>query len=111
MENDAFFKDYHSFVSFRPDRCGKATLFENEHLLVGLNCLEPRQEMEKHAHHNQNRFYLVLEGTALCQVGEQVSNAVQGTVIWVPENQPHKIINDGIEKLVLLIGFTPPHEN
>ena len=35
-----------SFASFRPDKMGKATLFESGRLLVGLNCFEPGQERE-----------------------------------------------------------------
>jgi len=56
------FKEYRSFVNFQAERYGKSTLFENEHLLVGLNCLETGQEMEKHAHEVQCRFYAALEG-------------------------------------------------
>ena len=111
MEKEAFFKDYRSFVSFQPDQCGKVTLFENQHLLVGLNCLEPGQKMEKHAHHNQNRFYLVLEGCGLVRVGKNEQETSRGMTIWVPENQTHKIINTGKDHLVLLVGFTPSHES
>lgn len=57
MSNAKFFKDYCTLASFQQERYGKSTLFENEHILVGLNCLEVGQEMEKHARQLQCRFY------------------------------------------------------
>ena len=80
MENTELFKDYKDFVSFRAERYGKSTLFENEHILVGLNCLEPGQAMEKHAHEIQCRFYLVLEGDGQVWVGEENGHPRHGRV-------------------------------
>jgi quercetin dioxygenase-like cupin family protein len=109
MQNSEFFKNYKSFVSFRPDRYGKSTLFENEHILVGVNCLEPGQEMGKHAHEVQCRFYVVLEGDGLVWVGDEMQATEIGTVISVPAGHPHRILNIGTERMVLLVGITPPH--
>jgi quercetin dioxygenase-like cupin family protein len=107
MENGEFFKNYSSFISFREGRYGKATLFNNEHILVGLNCLKPGQEMEKHAHEVQCRFYLVLEGCGRVWVGEEQIEAQTGMVIWVPAGYTHHILNTGNEPMILLVGFAP----
>jgi quercetin dioxygenase-like cupin family protein len=106
MESTQFFKDYRSFVSFDTNHYGKATLFENEHILIGLNSLEPGQSMEKHAHKNQNRFYLVLEGKGLARVGEEEKEIEPGMVIWIPSGHVHGIKNTCNERMVMLIGFT-----
>jgi quercetin dioxygenase-like cupin family protein len=107
MEKIEFFKDYRDFVTFRPDRYDKATLFENEQVLVGLNCLEPGQSMEKHAHQEQCRFYVALKGGGNIVVGETQEEVQAGTVVWVPAGQLHRIINTRLERLVLLVGITP----
>ena len=107
MENTELFKDYKDFVSFRAERYGKSTLFENEHILVGLNCLEPGQAMEKHAHEIQCRFYLVLEGRGQVWIGDEQMKTDQGTVIWVPAGRPHHIVNSGGERMVMLVGIAP----
>ena len=107
METDEFFKDYRAFVSFQDNRYGKSTLFENEHILVGLNCLEPGQEMEKHSHEVQCRFYLVLEGSGNVWVGDELKKTEKGTVIWVPSGHTHRIKNTSTERLVLLVGIAP----
>lgn len=107
MADSRLFKDYSTFVAFNPDHYGKATLFENEHILVGLNCLEPGQEMEKHAHEIQCRFYIVLEGNGHAWVGDEQKETGKGTVIWVPSGRTHRIVNSGIERMVLLVGIAP----
>jgi quercetin dioxygenase-like cupin family protein len=111
MENTPFFKEYNSFLSFRPNRYGKATLFENEHILVGLNCLMPGQSMEKHAHEVQIRFYLVLEGHGVTWVGDEKKETGAGMVIWVPAGYTHSIENTGAEQMILLVGIAPTNAN
>jgi len=109
MDNYEFFKDYQDFAVFQPDRCGKSTLFENEYALVGLNCLEPGQSMQKHAHQVQTRFYVVLEGSGQAWVGEEARDAGAGMVIWVPSGKTHRIINNGDQRMVMLVGICPAH--
>ena len=107
MENSPFFKEYRSYLAFRQDRYGKSTLFENEHVLVGLNCLMPGQSMEKHAHEVQIRFYLVLEGQGIIWVGEDMQETKVGMAIWVPAGFTHKIENTGDGQMILLVGIAP----
>lgn len=108
MENSPFFKDYRSFISFRPNTYGKSALFENEHLLVGLNCLVPGQTMDKHAHEDQNRFYMVIEGKGMTWVGDEQEETAEGMVIWVPAGKTHRIENTGDKQMILLVGIFPP---
>jgi quercetin dioxygenase-like cupin family protein len=107
MEEEVFFKDYKSSVSFQSNEYFKTTLFENEHVLLGLNCLEPGQVTEKHAHEVQLRFYLVLEGTGLVSVGDSETRAAPGTVIWIPAGHTHKVVNTGSQNMILLVGMAP----
>lgn len=108
---DTFFKDYNQFTTFNPDGFGKSTLFENDHVLVGLNCLEPGHIYEKHAHTIQTRFYLVLEGKGSVLVGETEKDIQSGMVIWIPNGHTHKIINNGGEQLILLVGISPANSD
>lgn len=109
MESDEFFKDYRSFVTFTAEHNGKSTLFANKHVLVGLNCLEPGQSLEKHAHETQCRFYLVLEGLGHVWVGDEEKEIELGIVIWVPAGHTHRIVNTGAGRMVLLVGIAPSH--
>jgi mannose-1-phosphate guanylyltransferase len=111
MVNDRFVKGYLDHLTFRPDRYGKSTLFENGSLLVGLNCLNPGQAMEKHAHKNQTRFYSVMEGTGSIRIGEEEYDLGPGKVAWIPPGNVHQIQNSGDQNLVLLVGMTTFHDN
>jgi quercetin dioxygenase-like cupin family protein len=110
METDGFVKDYRASINLTEEHYGKSTLFQNRQMLVGLNCFQPGQQMEKHGHSAQTRFYVVMEGTAEVQVGDELSTACAGNVIWVPAGNAHRIKNNGSESLVLMVGFTPSRE-
>ena len=50
---------------FGEKKMGKATLFESERILVGLNSFEPGQEHKLHAHAGMDKVYQVLEGSGV----------------------------------------------
>jgi quercetin dioxygenase-like cupin family protein len=109
MDNPLFFKEYAAHLSFQPDRYGKSTLFENENILVGLNCLQAGQSFDKHAHEVQTRFYVVLEGKGLVWIGDEKQETAPGSIIWVPPGYTHKIENIGQSQMILLVGIAPAH--
>jgi mannose-6-phosphate isomerase-like protein (cupin superfamily) len=92
---------------FRPDKMGKATLFESPHLLVGLNCFEPGQEHALHAHAGTDKVYYVLagEGAFLLEGRELPMRA--GAMLVAPDGVPHGIRNAGRERLVVLAVLAP----
>ncbi len=108
-EGPVFFKNYRENVTTLPDRYAKSTLFENDAVMVGMNVLDIGQCLEKHAHKEQNRFYLLLEGNGRFRVGEQEGIYGPGTVVWVPAGNPHRVENIGQQPLVLLVGMAPAH--
>lgn len=107
MADPEFFKKYAPLAAYRSERYGKATLFQNEYLLVGLNGLEAGQSMEKHAHDQQTRFYLVLEGKGQAWVGEHTEAVEAGSVIWIPYGYTHRVENTGTERMLMLVGIGP----
>ena len=109
MENQEFFKHFVPLAVYNPDRYGKATLFQNEYLMAGLNGLEPGQSMEKHAHDQQTRFYLVLEGSGQAWVGEETQAVEPGSVIWIPYGFAHRVENTGAARMLMLVGIGPGH--
>jgi quercetin dioxygenase-like cupin family protein len=101
------FADYRTYTGTHPEKVFKSTLFQSERLLLGLNCLEPRQEQHVHTHAGQDKFYFVLEGTGTFTVGEEVQEAGEGVTVWAPANVPHGVSNSGTRRLVLLVGIAP----
>jgi quercetin dioxygenase-like cupin family protein len=87
----------------------KATLFEGDHLMLGVNCLEPGQAQRVHTHAGQDKFYFVVEGEGSFTIGtEEVRNAGPGTVVWAPAGSEHGVLNEADRTLVLLMGIGPP---
>jgi quercetin dioxygenase-like cupin family protein len=86
---------------------GKATLFESDHLLVGLNCFEPGQEHALHAHADTDKVYQVLAGRGLFLLDGREEPMEPGVMLVAPAGVPHGIRNDGSERLVVLAILAP----
>ena len=76
--------DYRDHVGTAAEGFYKATLFQSERLLLGLNCLEAGQHQPVHGHNNEDKFYLVLEGAGEFQLGDETRAASAGNVVWAP---------------------------
>lgn len=102
-----FVKQVADHVGKRTDKFYKATLFQADTLLLGLNCLEPGQTQRPHDHADQDKFYYLIEGSGLFWLGEERVRAAQGQVVWAPKGVVHGVHNDGAETLTLLVGIAP----
>lgn len=91
----------------RADKFYKATLFRGDALLLGVNCLEPGQAQAPHDHPGQDKFYYVIEGVGRFQVGDERATAGPGEVVWAPAGVVHGVVNEGEERLTLLVGIAP----
>ena len=91
------------------DRTGatKADLARGDTLFAGLNCFEPGQAQQRHAHRGADKFYLVLSGKARMTVGEETLVAEAGMLVWAPAGVPHGV-DEALERTVLLVSMAPP---
>lgn len=95
------------YAVFNPDKMGKSTIFESEHIMVGLNCFGPGQEHELHAHAGMDKVYHVLEGSGVFVLEDREIEMEGGTMLVAPEGVPHGIRNTGSERLVVLAVLAP----
>ncbi|HMQ55192.1 MAG TPA: cupin domain-containing protein [Anaerolineae bacterium] len=98
---------YQEHVGTRADKFYKTTLFQAQHLMIGLNCLEPGQIQANHTHDDQDKFYMVLEGTGHFTVANEVTEAGPGHVVWAEAGVLHGVENKGSQRLVVLVGIAP----
>jgi quercetin dioxygenase-like cupin family protein len=103
----AHFINWRDFEGSRPEKFHKATLWQGEHVMIGLNCLEPAQIQPVHAHSGADKFYFVLEGSGTFTVGDEETIAEQGTVVVAPAGVPHGVTNTGPDRLSLLVSIAP----
>ena len=101
------FLDWRDFEGANIEKFYKTTLWQGEHVMVGLNCLEPNQTQAVHAHAGADKFYFVLSGAARFTVGDEEKNVESGAVVIAPAGVPHGVTNSGTERLSLLIAIAP----
>lgn len=95
------------YAQWRPDKMGKATLFESERLLVGLNAFEPGQGHELHSHQGMDKLYYVLEGDGVFLLDGRQLAMHAGELLVAPEGVPHGIRNTGTGRLLVLTVLAP----
>jgi len=92
---------------FSSEKMGKATLFESDRIMVGINAFEPGQEHKLHAHKGMDKVYQVLEGNGLFLLEGRELPMEAGTLLVAPEGVPHGIRNTGDGRLVVLAILAP----
>lgn len=102
------FLDWREHAGASVEKFFKATLWSGEHMMVGLNCLEPGQTQNIHAHEGADKFYFVLEGSGRFTVGDEDNEAGIGSLVVAPEGIPHGVTNNGSARLSLLVVISPP---
>lgn len=100
-------KTLQEHVGTQPEKFYKATLFQSDALLLGLNCLEPGQVQKPHDHADQDKFYYVVAGEGRFWLGDKQVTAVSGQIVWAPAGVIHGVQNESQEQLVLLVGIAP----
>ncbi len=101
------FIDWRQHAGAQAEKFYKTTLWPGEHVMVGLNCLEPNQSQSVHAHQGVDKFYLVLEGDGYFTVGDEQRSAPPGALVVAPAGVPHGVTNNGSERLSLLVAMAP----
>ncbi|SRR5436189_2927569 len=99
--------DWREHTGSNPEKFFKSTLWQSEHLMIGLNCLEPDQIQKVHAHQGADKVYFVLEGRGRFTIGESEYEAGAGMLILAPAGIPHGVVNTGTERLSLLVAMAP----
>ena len=99
--------NWREHTGVRPDKYYKTTLWQGEHLMIGLNCLEPNQIQGVHAHQGADKVYFVLEGCGRFTIGDREEEAAAGMLVVAPAGVPHGVTNTGTERLSLLVAISP----
>jgi quercetin dioxygenase-like cupin family protein len=103
----ANFLNWREFEGANAEKFYKTTLWQGEHVMVGMNCLEPGQVQPVHAHAGADKFYFVLAGSGSFTVGDEEQTAAAGTVVVAPAGVSHGVTNNGSERLSLLVAIAP----
>jgi mannose-6-phosphate isomerase-like protein (cupin superfamily) len=103
-----YFLNWQDHAGSQPEKFYKTTLWQDEHLMVGMNCLESGQSQNVHAHEDADKFYFVLEGQGRFTVGDEEREVGAGSLVVAPSGIPHGVTNQARERLSLLVTIAPP---
>jgi quercetin dioxygenase-like cupin family protein len=102
-----YFLNWQEHAGSQAEKFYKTTLWSGDHLMVGLNCLEPGQVQKTHAHDGADKFYFVLEGSGRFSVGDEERDADAGALVVAPAGIPHGVTNNKSGRLSLLVAIAP----
>src|SRR5437016_11969750 len=91
---------------FSGTKMTKLDCFRSDRLLVGLNCFEPGQEQQVHAHDGADKFYFVVAGKARFVIGDRSAEAGAGDLILAPAGVPHGG-QQALERTGVLVAMAP----
>lgn len=92
----------------RNDKPYKYTFLQSPRLLVGINCLLPGQKQALHNHPEQDKFYYVLDGSGVFQVGDVFRECRAGDLVLCEAGVLHGVENRGLGLLTFLTVLAPP---
>jgi len=103
----SYFIDWLEHTGANPEKFYKTTLWQGQHVMTGLNCLEPNQSQSVHAHQGADKIYFVLAGQGRFTIGDEEREVVTGTLVIAPAGVLHGVTNTGGERLSLLVAIAP----
>ena len=101
------FKNLKDAVSFSSEKMKKINLFETSRILCDVYCFEPGQEQKVHSHDDQDKVYLVLEGSGSFKVGDEERELSKDMVVLAEGGMDHGVKNTGNGRLTLLVFVAP----
>lgn len=92
---------------FSPEKYQKNSLFETALSALDVYCLMPGQSQKLHNHKGNDKYYVIWEGTATVQIGQEVRQLGPGEAALARPGVDHSIANQGEEPVVALVFQAP----
>ena len=92
---------------FSTEKYQKVSLFETPQTAMDVYCLLPGQTQKLHSHKGTDKYYLVWEGHATVQIGEEVRELGPGEAALARPGVDHSIANQSDQPVVALVFQAP----
>lgn len=103
------FKQIADFKQFSAEKYQKNSLFATNLTALDVYCLQPGQSQKLHAHKGNDKYYVIWEGIATVQVGDEIRELGPGGVALSEPGIEHSISNQSSEPVVALVFQAPKH--
>ena len=94
-------------VEFHPKAFVRKRLIQTDSLNFNMYCIEPGQKNPLHRHPITEEVLVFLEGEGECIVGKEITTVTPRTLVWVPKDAPHEIINTGPTRMIVVLAQAP----
>lgn len=101
------FQNVEHNLRFSPDKYQKVSLFQTDQTALDLYCLEPGQSQKLHNHKGTDKYYVVWQGQAVIQIGDEIRNLGPGEAALARPGVDHSISNQGTDRVVALVFQAP----
>jgi mannose-6-phosphate isomerase-like protein (cupin superfamily) len=95
-------------AAFQAGRMARHRLAATARVQADLYCLQPGQAQAPHAHADQDKLYLGVEGRARIRVGEEAAWIDPGVLVVAPAGMEHGVENPTQGPCILLVVVVPP---
>jgi quercetin dioxygenase-like cupin family protein len=94
-------------AAFSSEKMQKHNFFACPQMVADVYCLEPGQEQRVHAHADEAKMYVVLEGRGDFTVGLDVRTLAPGQVACAEPGVEHGVANPYAQRLTALVVMAP----
>lgn len=94
-------------AEFHPKAFVRKRLIQTDSLNFNMYCIEPGQRNPLHRHPITEEVLFFVEGEGECVVGKEITKVTPRTVVWVPKDAPHEIINAGATRMIVILAQAP----
>lgn len=94
-------------VEFHQKAFVRKRLIQTDSLNFNMYCIEPGQKNPLHRHPITEEALFFVEGEGECIVGKEITKVGPRTVVWVPKDTPHEIINTGGSRMIVVLAQAP----
>lgn len=88
----------------------RAGQFGAENLAITWVEGEPGSMQAVHGHPDNEQIYVIVRGRGVMQVGDEMEEVGEGTLVFIPPGSGHAIKNTGSEPLVFVSATSPPFD-
>jgi mannose-6-phosphate isomerase-like protein (cupin superfamily) len=79
-----------------------------EKISVGMTILPAGNSTSSHSHESEIEVWLIIQGRGKAVLDGQTAEVGPESVIFIPPNSTHQLINTGEEELRMFWVYTPP---
>lgn len=85
---------------------GADSPIQADNFTMGYVKIDPQGSVPKHDHYQEEVYYIVA-GNGTINLDGEISEASEGTAIYIPSNTSHELINTSDNEMIMMFVYSP----